>query len=52
MTSMLHVDPAEDAFGQRLAVSQLEYVVSSEAMATSLAENYTGLPYARGWCYR
>jgi p-hydroxybenzoate 3-monooxygenase len=52
MTSMLHVDPADDAFGQRLALAQLDYVASSPAMATSLAENYTGLPYDRGWSYR
>ncbi len=52
MTSMLHVDPAGDAFTDRLALAQLEYVVSSRAMATSLAENYTGLPYRTGWSYR
>jgi len=52
MTSMLHADPEDDAFGQRLALAQLEYVVSSRAAATSLAENYTGLPYPHGWSYR
>jgi p-hydroxybenzoate 3-monooxygenase len=52
MTTMLHVDPADDAFGAQLALAQLEYVTSSRAMATSLAENYTGLPYASGWSYR
>jgi p-hydroxybenzoate 3-monooxygenase len=52
MTTMLHVDPADDAFGQQLAQSQLAYVTSSRAMATSLAENYTGLPYATSWSYR
>jgi p-hydroxybenzoate 3-monooxygenase len=52
MTTMLHVDPADDAFGEQLAVSQLRYVTASRAMATSLAENYTGLPYERGWSYR
>jgi p-hydroxybenzoate 3-monooxygenase len=52
MTSMLHVDPHEDAFGERLALAQLENVTSSGAMATALAENYTGLPYERGWSYR
>ena len=42
MTSMLHrhgVDPFEG----RLQLSQLEYVCSSRAAATSLAENYVGL---------
>jgi p-hydroxybenzoate 3-monooxygenase len=52
MTTMLHVDPADDAFGRQLAQAQLAYVTSSRAMATSLAENYTGLPYASGWSYR
>ena len=52
MTTMLHVDPADDAFGAQLAEAQLAYVTSSRAMATSLAENYVGLPYATGWSYR
>ncbi len=52
MTSMLHRNPADDEFGEQLALAQLEYVVSSRAMATSLAENYTGLPYTEGWSYR
>ncbi|MDQ6621521.1 MAG: 4-hydroxybenzoate 3-monooxygenase [Pseudomonadota bacterium] len=44
MTSMLHHPPGEDRFAQRLQLAQLEYVVSSRAAATSLAENYVGLP--------
>jgi p-hydroxybenzoate 3-monooxygenase len=44
MTSMLHRFPGDDMFQQRLQLSQLEYVVSSRAAATSLAENYVGLP--------
>lgn len=43
MTSMLHRFPGDDMFQQRLQISQLEYVVSSKAAATSLAENYVGL---------
>jgi p-hydroxybenzoate 3-monooxygenase len=46
MTSMLHRFP-EDAFQQKLQRSQLDYVVSSRAAATSLAENYVGLPLAQ-----
>jgi p-hydroxybenzoate 3-monooxygenase len=42
MTSMLHVDPDQDPFGAELQLSQLRYVVSSRAAATTLAENYTG----------
>ena len=52
MTSMLHRDPDGDAFGEQLALAQLRYVASSRAMATTLAENYTGLPYTEGWSYR
>ncbi|ROO84284.1 p-hydroxybenzoate 3-monooxygenase [Actinocorallia herbida] len=44
MTSMLHTSPDDDAFGHRLQLSQLDYIASSKAAATSLAENYTGLP--------
>ncbi len=52
MTSMLHSHPDDDDFAERLAVAQLDYVATSTAMATSLAENYTGLPYTEGWSYR
>jgi p-hydroxybenzoate 3-monooxygenase len=52
MTSMLHKAPDADPFEERLAMSQLEWVTSSRAMATALAENYTGLPYEQGWSYR
>ena len=46
MTSMLHRFPSDDVFQQRLQRSQLEYVVGSRAAATSLAENYVGLPFS------
>jgi len=52
MTAMLHVSPHDDAFGEQLSLAQLDYVATSRAMATSLAENYTGLPYTKGWSYR
>jgi p-hydroxybenzoate 3-monooxygenase len=42
MTSMLHRTPGDDAFHQKLQLSQLRYVVRSRAAATSLAENYVG----------
>lgn len=45
MTSMLHRFPEDDAFQQQIQLSQLRYVASSRAYATSLAENYTGLPF-------
>jgi p-hydroxybenzoate 3-monooxygenase len=44
MTSMLHRDPHGDTYGEQLAHSQLRYLVSSEAAARTLAENYVGLP--------
>ena len=43
MTSMLH--RSGDEFDAELQLSQLRYVCSSEAAATSLAENYSGMPY-------
>jgi p-hydroxybenzoate 3-monooxygenase len=44
MTQMLHTDPHDDEYGRQLQLSQLRYVCSSTAAATSLAENYVGLP--------
>ncbi|HEU0101398.1 MAG TPA: 4-hydroxybenzoate 3-monooxygenase [Mycobacteriales bacterium] len=43
MTSMLHTAGTDD-FDHQLQLSQLRYVASSPAAATSLAENYVGLP--------
>jgi p-hydroxybenzoate 3-monooxygenase len=43
MTSMLHRFPGDDPFDARLQKSQLRYVCSSRAAATTLAENYVGL---------
>jgi p-hydroxybenzoate 3-monooxygenase len=47
MTQMLHVDPTDDDYGAQLARSQLRYVCNSTAAATTLAENYVGLPFER-----
>jgi p-hydroxybenzoate 3-monooxygenase len=43
MTLMLHKLEGGDPFDTRLQLSQLRYVASSAAAATSLAENYVGL---------
>jgi p-hydroxybenzoate 3-monooxygenase len=43
MTSMLHRFDAADDFDLQLQLSQLRYVTSSTAAATSLAENYVGI---------
>jgi p-hydroxybenzoate 3-monooxygenase len=44
MTSMLHRFHEEDYFRHRLQLTELDYVTSSRAASTSLAENYVGLP--------
>ncbi|MFI7135106.1 4-hydroxybenzoate 3-monooxygenase [Nonomuraea sp. NPDC050153] len=44
MTTLLHTFEDEDPYGRRLQLSYLDYVTSSEAAATTLAENYVGLP--------
>ncbi len=44
MTSMLHRFHDEDDFRYRMQLAELDYVTSSRAAATSLAENYVGLP--------
>jgi p-hydroxybenzoate 3-monooxygenase len=43
MTTMLHRLPGGDPFDEKLQLSQLRYVTTSEAAARSLAENYTGI---------
>jgi p-hydroxybenzoate 3-monooxygenase len=43
MTSMLHRLPGADPFDLKLQLSQLRYVTTSHAAATSLAENYVGV---------
>ncbi len=45
MTSLLHRFPDSSPFDARLQLAELDYVVSSRAAATALAENYVGLPY-------
>lgn len=44
MTSMLHRPDTESLFDWRRQLAELEYVTSSRAAMTSLAENYVGLP--------
>jgi p-hydroxybenzoate 3-monooxygenase len=44
MTSLLHRFENEPAFDYKRQQAELEYVTSSRAAATSLAENYVGLP--------
>jgi p-hydroxybenzoate 3-monooxygenase len=44
MTLLLHRFPGEDVFAARLRKNELEYLFTSEAAQTVLAENYVGLP--------
>ncbi len=44
MTSMLHRDESASAFDHQRQLAELDYVTSSRAAATTLAENYVGLP--------
>jgi p-hydroxybenzoate 3-monooxygenase len=42
MTSMLHRAPGGGGFDYRRQIAELDYVTSSRAAMTSLAENYVG----------
>jgi len=44
MTSMLHLFPGGDGFDHRRQLAELDYITSSRAGMTTLAENYVGLP--------
>ena len=44
MTSLLHLFDDASPFDRKRQVAELEYVMNSRAAATSLAENYVGLP--------
>src|SRR5581483_8735918 len=45
MTSILQKFPETGTFGARIQLAELDYVTSSQAAMTSLAENYVGLPF-------
>ena len=45
MTSMLHCFPGDSEFDRRRQLAELDYLVSSHAAMTTLAENYVGLPF-------
>lgn len=45
MTLLLHKLPDVGAFGARMQRAELEYLASSTAAQTAMAENYVGLPY-------
>ena len=45
MTTLLHNFPDNIAYDNKLQKTDMEYLFSSEAAMTSLAENYVGLPF-------
>jgi p-hydroxybenzoate 3-monooxygenase len=44
LTSLMHRFPDGGSFGARMQQAELEYLFSSKAAMTVLAENYVGLP--------
>ena len=44
LTSLMHQFPDTAGFGQKVQEAELDYLVNSEALSRSLAENYVGLP--------
>jgi p-hydroxybenzoate 3-monooxygenase len=45
MTMMMHRFPESGSFGQKIQEAELNYLVTSVAASTALAENYVGLSY-------
>lgn len=45
MTRLLHHFPEDSPFDRRVQAAELEYLFTSKAAQTALAENYVGLPY-------
>ncbi|WP_430249701.1 4-hydroxybenzoate 3-monooxygenase [Neorhizobium sp. DAR64860/K0K1] len=45
MTTMMHRFPEAGEFDRKIQEAELNYLVSSKAAATALAENYVGMPY-------
>jgi p-hydroxybenzoate 3-monooxygenase len=44
LTSLMHRFPDSAGFGQKMQEAELDYLVNSQALSASLAENYVGLP--------
>ena len=45
LTSLLHDFGHDDPFGRRMQQAELDYMLSSRAAQTAIAENYVGLPF-------
>ena len=48
LTTLMHRFPDSAGFGQKMQEAELDYLVNSHALSTSLAENYVGLPLEFG----
>ena len=44
LTKLMHHFPGDGAFEHRMQAAELDYLASSRAMQTAIAENYVGLP--------
>lgn len=44
LTKLMHRFPDNDAFDRRMQLTDLDYIASSTAAQTTIAENYVGLP--------
>ena len=45
LTTLMHNFSDHDEFGRRIRGAELDYIFSSKAAQTSIAENYVGLPF-------
>jgi p-hydroxybenzoate 3-monooxygenase len=45
MTTLLHRPPGQSPFDREIQLAELNYVLTSHAAATTVAENYVGLPF-------
>lgn len=44
LTNLMHRFPDNGAFGRKMQLAELDYIASSRAAQTTIAENYIGLP--------
>jgi p-hydroxybenzoate 3-monooxygenase len=44
LTRLMHRFPQDGPFERAMQVAELDYIASSQAAQTSIAENYVGLP--------
>jgi p-hydroxybenzoate 3-monooxygenase len=45
MTTMMHRADTDTSFDRKRQLAELDYLTSSRAAMTALAENYVGLPF-------